>query len=83
MSNKTPCKPGDICIVIHPENSPIHGSIVRVMNKDEAQDRWIVKHMGNGALVSFPDSWLQPMREIFGADETITWAGFPPRGKKK
>lgn len=38
--------------------------------------RWDTGHR-EVAVCPFPDSWLRPIRDSDGADETLTWAGKP------
>ena len=76
---KAKCKPGDICIVTYPVESTLHGSVVKILNADIDESRWVVEHMRTKACVTFPDTFLTPVRQIFGVDETIYWAGRPPK----
>lgn len=38
--------------------------------------RWVTGHR-EIAVCPFPDSWLRPLRDSDGRDETLTWAGKP------
>ena len=86
------CKPGDLAVMVRSAASN-HGLIVsclKIATDKEMIDcgfdfrntpAWVVDRKiisNHGTLINIvPDSFLRPIRDNPGDDETLTWAGKP------
>lgn len=73
------CKPGDLALVIKSTLNHV-GMLCYVVERSGLLDMdWHIELLGHPSdhstgLWSAKDSWLRPIRDSDGQDETLTWA---------
>lgn len=88
------CRPGDLALTLRDGTWIPAGCIVKCIEfhpfavhalTGAVYDRvWLIEWNGaqkheDGIPYGAPDSWLRPLRDNPGEDETLSWAGLPKK----